>query len=273
MFEDNSELKWLLKQQLDNVGYGDYPGGQIQYTTEGCRMSGDMNTGLGNCLLMCTMMYQYCKDIGVKARLINNGDDCVLIVEEEDLPKVMASYGDWFLKMGFKMTLEGDDIATAIEQVVFCQLQPVFTGEHGWTMVRQLKAIIKDAACLTPDIKGISTWMGAVGECGLALAGDIPVYGAVYRAYARMGDTSRADGRHQRVTIGHNAFRNTGMALASRGMNRAANGGPTPQARCSFYFAFGVEPDLQVAIEARFDNLERGKDVAPFSLHDLLPRD
>jgi len=270
-FVDNGELRWLLKQQLENVGYGDYPGGQIRYKTDGCRMSGDMNTGLGNCLLMCCMMKAYIDEIGITGRLINNGDDCVLIVEQEDLQKVMDTYKQWFLEMGFKMTLEGDGIATRLEQIVFCQLQPVFTGEHGWTMVRQLKAVVKDAACLTPDLKGIPTWMGAVGECGLALAGDIPVYGAIYSAYARMGVVNKSDGRHQRVTNGHAAFRNTGMALASRGMNRGANP-VTDEARASFYFAFGVEPRLQREFEERYNSMNPGKG-AGFSLHNLLPRD
>lgn len=273
-FKDNAELRWLMKQQLENVGYGDYPGGQIRYKTDGCRMSGDMNTGLGNCLLMCAMMKAYVDGLGVKARLINNGDDCVLIVEEADLDVVMNSYKQWFLEMGFKMTLEGGDIARRLEQIIFCQLQLVFTGEHGWTMVRQLKAVVKDAACLTPDLAGIPTWMGAVGECGLALAGDIPVYGAIYRAYQRMGNCSKRNGNQQRITVGHAAFRNTGMALASRGMNRGAHGTPTDEARASFYLAFGIEPVLQRCLEQRFDTIERTQDrVSGFSLHDLLPRE
>jgi len=274
-FKDNAELRWLLKQQLENVGYGDYPGGQLRYKTCGCRMSGDMNTGLGNCLLMCCMMKAYVDSLGVTARLINNGDDCVLIVEEADLVRVMDSYKQWFLDMGFKMTLEGDGIAYIPEQITFCQLQLVFTGEHGWTMVRQLKAVVKDAACLTPDLSGVPTWMGAVGECGLALAGDIPVYGAIYQAYKRMGDSNRRDGKLQRVTIGHNAFRNTGMALASKGMSRGSNGVPTDEARASFYLAFGIEPALQRCLEHRFESITMvsSPTIEGFALHNLLPRD
>lgn len=273
MFKDNTELKWLLKQQLVNRGYGDYPGGQIRYETDGCRMSGDMNTGLGNCLLMCGMMKAYVDEIGVHSRLINNGDDCVLIMERCDLNKVLDSYVDWFLDMGFKMTLEGDKVAERIEEIVFCQLQPVNTGVFGWTMVRQLKAVVKDAACLTPDIKGISTWMGAVGACGLALAGDIPVYGAMYQAYANVGSNEKLCGRRSKVRDGHAAFRNTGMALASRGMNRSANGSVSDDARASFYFAFGIEPTLQRLIEARYSNIELAENASGYSLHDLLPRE
>jgi len=269
-FGGDPELAWLLRQQLRNTGYADYPGGQIKYETDGCRMSGDMNTGLGNCLLMSCMMWAYCREVKVKARLINQGDDCVLIISKKDLPKIMGSFHSWFLELGFNMAIEGDVVAERLEEIVFCQLQLVNTGKCGWTMVRQPKAVVKDAACLTPDFGGIAAWMHAVGECGGALAGDIPVYGAIYRAYARSGVKSHSG---LGVRDGHHGFRNTGMALASRGMNRAANGSPSATARASFYFAFGICPDLQIALESRYDNLERGFDPVGFSLHDLLPRE
>jgi hypothetical protein len=259
LFPGDTELAWLLKQQEHNKGYGDYPGGQIRYTTVGCRMSGDMNTGLGNCLLMVCMMHAFCSQYKVTARLINNGDDCVLLVEREDLDFVNGHCAPWFLKMGYKMKLEGN-IAHCIEQITFCQLRPVRTPT-GYTMVRDLKCIVKDAASLQPNLDGIYAWMGAVGECGLALAGDIPVYGAIYAAYARVGKTGRVKN--------HNNFRNTGMAIASRGMNRAAHGPVADITRVSFYLAFGISPSQQVYVEERYNAIELGVDAQPYMLHHL----
>ncbi len=259
LFPDCPELAWLLKQQECNKGYGDYPGGQIKYQTVGCRMSGDMNTGLGNCLLMVSMMHAFCHEYNIHARLINNGDDCVLLVERSELGRVEKHCAPWFLDMGFKMKLEGD-IAYRIEQITFCQLRPVRTPT-GYTMVRDLKCIVKDAASLQPNMDGVYAWMGAVGECGMALAGDIPVYGAIYSAYTRLGRSGRVKN--------HNNFRNTGMAIASRGMNRAAHGAVADITRVSFYLAFGVSPTQQVLIEERFNNMEYGVDPTPFKLHHL----
>jgi len=153
-----------------------------------------------------------------------------------------------------------------LEQISFCQLRPVNTG-RGWTMVRELKAVVKDAACLCPSVDGVRAWMGAVGECGLALAGDIPVYGAMYRAYARMGRVARVTGNHN--------FRNTGMAIACKGMARHMLGDVTDCARASFFYAFGISPTLQVELEDYYNNIHLGdpQDVRPFSAHHLCHRE
>jgi hypothetical protein len=50
---NSRELRWLLRMQLRNRVRGYCRDGKLKYTTEGCRMSGDMNTALGNCLIMC----------------------------------------------------------------------------------------------------------------------------------------------------------------------------------------------------------------------------
>jgi hypothetical protein len=218
-----------------------------------------MNTGLGNCLLMVCMMHAFCDQHNLSARLINNGDDCVLLVEEEELDRVTATCAPWFLTMGYNMKLEGE-IAHCLEQISFCQLRPVRTPS-GYTMVRDLKCIVKDAASLQPNLDGVYAWMGAVGECGLALAGDIPVYGAIYAAYCRFGNNGRVRN--------HNNFRNTGMAIASRGMNRAANGAVADTTRVSFYLAFGISPTHQMHIEDRYNTMEYGLNADPFMVHHL----
>jgi hypothetical protein len=259
-FKNDPELVWLLKQQLHNVGYGEYSGGQIKYVTNGCRMSGDMNTGLGNCLIMCCLMRHFVTCLGLGgARLINNGDDCVLMVERGDVRKVLASFESWFLDYGFDMGLEAEP-TDVLERIPFCQLRLIQTPT-GWTMVRELKSLVKDAACLCATIDGVYSWMGAVGECGLALAGDIPIYGAVYRAYLRFGKPGKVTGNHN--------FRNTGMALACKGMNRGSLGAPADITRVSFYKAFGISPTMQVEAERRYEMLQRGEEARGYSLHTV----
>jgi len=50
-------LAKLLKRQLRNVCVGYTEDGRLKYRTDGGRMSGDMNTSLGNCVLMCSMIH------------------------------------------------------------------------------------------------------------------------------------------------------------------------------------------------------------------------
>jgi len=83
----SKELRKLLKWQLRNSVVGHCRDGKLKYTTDGCRMSGDMNTALGNCLIMCALVHCYLQTRGIRGSLANNGDDCTVIIERKDLVK------------------------------------------------------------------------------------------------------------------------------------------------------------------------------------------
>lgn len=53
----SDELAELLGWQLTNKGFARTTDGLIKYEVKGCRMSGDMNTALGNCMIMCALVY------------------------------------------------------------------------------------------------------------------------------------------------------------------------------------------------------------------------
>lgn len=244
-FPGDVELQSLLKKQLRNQGVAYIEGKRVTYKTEGCRMSGDMNTGLGNCLLMCSMVWEYCRSIGLKpgtdCRLYNNGDDCVLILEQCNLSKLVG-LDQWFLQLGF--TMEVEEPVYELEKVVFCQAQPIQTPS-GWVMVRQLNAISKDSLCLL-DKNSVRAWMHAVGVGGMALAGDIPLYHALYSKYRECGRASRV--AQSKLLADSGFFR---AALKSR---RPI--GVSDSTRLSFYRAFGVTPDQQMAIEDEVTKLD-----------------
>jgi hypothetical protein len=103
------------------------------YRKKGSRMSGDMNTALGNIILMTLMVYYYLQVRGVRGRLINNGDDCTLIVERADILTVLDGLHDWFLQYGFNIVQE--PVVDVLEKIEFCQMHPVCVSGQ-WTMVR-----------------------------------------------------------------------------------------------------------------------------------------
>lgn len=233
------ELKKLLKWQIKNVGFGRCDDGVIQYSVEGKRFSGDMNTALGNCLIMCAMIHAYGRDRGVKLDLANNGDDCVVFMEAGDLERFGAGLDDWFDEMGFVMTKE--EPVYELHQIEFCQCKPVF-GANGLIMCRNFdKAREKDTMCLfdisTPT--AAAKWMGAVGECGLSLTSGVPVFQEMYKAYLRHGlksDISKSVGWE------------CGMTHMAKGLH-PKEGPVSDDARYSFFVAFGVTPDEQEALE------------------------
>lgn len=249
--ECQAELARLLRMQLRNKGFGYCSDGKLKYTTQGCRMSGDMNTALGNCLLMCAMVWTYARKRGVHCKLINNGDDCVVFMERRDLTRFTDNLDTWFTSMGFTMVAEPP--VYNLEQVEFCQSHPVFDGDH-YTMVRNLNAFGKDVISLLPLTSPgpVKKWLQAVGDGGMSLTGGIPIWQEFYQAYLRSAghieSSKRRRGAKRKFGIMDTAAMETGMMMLANGMTRTYCE-ITPQARFSFWIAYGVSPDQQVAIE------------------------
>ncbi len=245
-FCNDEYLKELLSWQLENRGVGYASDGYIKYKVDGCRMSGDMNTAMGNCLLSCAIVYQFFKENGIKGRLINNGDDCVVFVEKECAAAVKAGIVKHWRKFGFQCELECD--ADIIEQVEFCQMRPVkVRGKY--IMVRNpLVSLSKDSYSVGPwnSISHAKKWVNAVGQCGISLTGGIPICQSYYQMFIR-----NTSGVNSNSILRDVSFASGFRELAKMG-KRVAND-ITEESRFSFYLAFGITPDSQRAIESDYD--------------------
>lgn len=242
------KLARLLEWQLDNRGVAYCPDGKVSFRMPGTRSSGDLNTALGNCIIMCSTMWAWCKRQGVRAELANNGDDCVLFCESSDLLRIMSGLPEFFLGLGFRMTVE--EPVYTFEEIEFCQSHPVML-KSGWCMVRNVRTCLrKDPMCLIPiqNERVWQKWLGAVGECGMASVPGCPILQSFYSAFARAG---KKCGRKFQAHL----FRNTGVLER---MNDVKDTEITPEARVSFYRAFGITPDYQIAVESYFDNFAIG---------------
>lgn len=262
---DARPLRQMLQWQIDNQGCARAKDGFIKYRIRGCRGSGDINTSLGNCLLMCAMVHAFCREVDLSCRLANNGDDCVLIMERRDLYKLLGLRA-WFTEMGFTMKME--EPVDEFEAIEFCQCHPVWTPE-GWLMVRSPRvAIAKDSTTLLDARYHARAWFSAVGKGGLAIAGGIPLYNEFYSALLRnAGGGGKLDVNQDRW------YTSTGFYQMQRGMKRQYS--PVhPRTRYSFWRAFGVLPDAQEALEHVYKQWEciMTVDVAPQGVRppDLL---
>lgn len=240
--EDRKELARALRCQLVNTGFAATPDGTFKYQREGCRASGDMNTALGNCLVMCAMVYAYMHSIHVaKWRLLNNGDDCVVIVEAGNLPK-FESLPTFFDRLGFVMTVE--EPVSELEQVEFCQTHPVFDGEQ-WRMVRNVRtAISKDSTMLQgfKDEEEYARYRYVVAQGGLSLCCGIPMMQQYYTTFGRGSHAGVL--RDQRIL-------DSGFMRLTRGLE-AKQLPISTEARVSFWRAFGFTPSEQLEWEERF---------------------
>jgi len=239
--QDLEEIRRLLQWQRKSVCRGFVPEGSVKFDFD-IRASGDMNTGLGTCLIACSTLYSYCQLVDLNCRLIDNGDDFVVICEQADLHKLDGLH-DFCLKLGYFMVME--DPVFELEKMEFCQTHPVWDGE-GYRMVRNYpSAIGKDMVSVLPltDTKSWSKWANDVGQCGMALNSGIPILQSFYECLGRSGSGSFGL---------HPWSRYSGSFLASRGMD-ASKRKISQRARYSFYLAFDVSPAEQEHIEEYYE--------------------
>jgi hypothetical protein len=260
---NDAEFNRIISWQLENKGSGYTPDGQIKAEVKGCRMSGDMNTSSGNCLIMCCLVWAYAKRKGICCKLINNGDDCVVFMEARDVADFVDGLDAWFLELGYSMKVEQP--VYEIEKIEFCQAHPVCVGPEEYLMVRNvIAALSKDSmALINADHKhSVASWCASVGEGGSAAYGDIPILGDFYRYYMRQGEANPKWAK---------AYQTRGFDYLSAGMNRR-HMATTEAIRYSFYVAFGILPAQQEAIEQYFENLDPLAKVIPTHPHELSPQ-
>lgn len=237
---DSPELMQVLTWQVDNIGYANVCDGAMRYTVEGCRGSGDMNTALGNVILMCAVSHRYLSQLGCPYRFINDGDDCGFIISRSHLPLV-STLPDFYLQYGFEMEVEPP--CYRLEDIEFCQAHPVQLTEENWMMVRNVKKCLKQDMLViaSRDWATVDEVLHATGICGLALYEGVPVLDAWYRRMIR--DDVRQS-RIDRLLDG--SAPRSWRSFASSSRPYAVD---ETIARASFYRAFGIAPDHQAAME------------------------
>lgn len=238
----------MLDAQLKNRGVAYADDGKVKFEIRGTRCSGDLNTSLGNCLIMCAAVFVYAAQKNITVELANNGDDCVVIMEREHEKRFMAGLTAWFSDRGYSMVCE--EPVYEFEQIEFCQTHPVNMGDC-WKMVRNHGAVLrKDPMCLipVPNENVLKMWMDAVGTGGGILAAGVPVQQAFYNVFKRNGSKC-TDAMFDHI------YRNTSMNTKIAGLHEPVDQEVLDITRVSYYYAFGITPDQQIEIEKYYKNM------------------
>jgi hypothetical protein len=244
-FGSSEGIARLLSWQRHYKCVGRCHDGKIKYPAS-CRASGDMNTALGNCLIMCCAIWSTLFHLGIlgECEVANNGDDCVVIMPRQHLALFKEKVHRYYRKFGFLVKVES--VAEKFEHLDFCQTRPVFNGSF-WTMVRDPRICLDKDACTLKPVRSERDWntlRNTIGLSGLALAGHMPIFCEFYAALRR-GAGERVD-KDRTVT---------GFSQLAKGMNM--RGAPvTAMARASFFSAFDITPDEQVAIERHYREIK-----------------
>lgn len=256
--EDRKELARILKMQLVNTGRAYCADGKVSYTVEGCRMSGDMNTSLGNVFLACGVAFAYKQHSGINFSLLNDGDDCCFVMEREDVRKFERGFADYVLKFGFRAKLEG--AVYELPMVDFCQCSPLWTPD-GTIMVRNPhKAMAKDSTTILPMHQHLmpQRLYSAIGDGGVAMSSGIPVYHTFYSAMVRAGNGVKFGALPLILDSGFH-YMHQGVTLQNSRVH--------PRTRYEFWLAFGLLPDLQVELEEYFASVELPVSISPGYSH------
>jgi len=240
-----SKLKELLKMQIYNRGIAVASDGMFKYSVKGRRMSGDMNTSLGNKILMCLMAKSYIDTLHIPIEFVNNGDDCLLILDRKHFDR-LENLHEYFLMFGFNIVRE--DPVYQFEKIEFCQTRPVICNGI-WRMVRNVRSCIsKDVTCvnLGHNVEEYRGWLRDVAKCGESIAGDVPVLGAFYRMLYRLGNDSNYSRSHsQEWAYYHIASRNA--TLRTHTIDQ--------EGRVSYYLSTDITPETQLSLEEYFDSI------------------
>jgi len=240
---DRAEFRKLLKWQLRTTGFcrGKRDEWDVKYGFEGGRASGDMNTSLGNCLIMCAMIWTYLDSNKISAKVCNDGDDAILILERADLGR-LSSLREEFLRWGFDMKVEAP--VDEIEQIEFCQSHPVLVSGK-WRMVRDPRTCLTKDLYTSKDISTPESWnkyRGEVGLCGSILSDGVPIMGAFYQMMMRG------------ATVGNIGDVDCGMKYLALGMDNNMID-ITDDTRLSFSRAFGIDVEYQLLLEKHYDSI------------------
>jgi len=116
-FDSSSELGRLLKRQISNTCRSI---SGFRYRSRGGRMSGDVNTGFGNCIIN----YLILRDMFPTAQLIINGDDSLVILPKKDFQLTTTTVdGKTFIPAfaKYNMKTELGLVTDDIREADFCQ--------------------------------------------------------------------------------------------------------------------------------------------------------
>lgn len=261
----DKHFEWLLSLQLVNRCFTK---NGFSYVTHGKRMSGDMNTALGNCIIMVTCVIAFMTRFDVRWDILDDGDDCLLIIERTHLEQVVALAPEVFLSYGQEIKIE--KIAFDLPSVSWCQSSPIEYLPGKWKFARDP---FKTMSC---DLSG-SKWkcslearrrlLSSLGLCELILNLGVPILQSYALALIRSSEDAKpfASGDFLNSSLAIRAIRESKQVCPSvfdrdlkrfhvKHLLKLKPVEITREARVSFSLAFNMTIDEQVAIEVQLAN-------------------
>jgi hypothetical protein len=239
---NDPHLAYLLNMQLSNkvTTKGGYA-----YTTNGRRMSGDMNTALGNCVIMLGMVLSYLVPKDIKFDLFDDGDDILVITESSNLDLIRNTCVQEFLEFGHEMKIEG--ISFKPWTTTWCQSNPIKTT-YGWKFVRDpfkvlLNTLISTKWQNVPRRVKLEH-LAAIAQCEMVLNSGVPVLHEYAIALLRVAGDSKP-----RFEQGTGDFIKYSREMRLYKFRDAHTQPISDESRFQFAEAFGISVSRQLDME------------------------
>jgi len=236
------ELDQLLRWQMVNQCV---TSNGLKYTVNGGRMSGDMNTAMGNIILACGMVFSGMDELNIKEfEVIDDGDDILLMLERSSLALVEERLPGIFLTYGQELKIE--NVAFDFHDAVFCQSKITWNGER-YIFARNWRKVLSQSCCGTKhwnDPYMVRPMFGLIGDCEMAQHRGIPILQAFATRLRELSGGARArlvhlDSSYQYRIASYQLDLITGLQPSVI----------TDRARVEFEQTWGVSPSEQVAYE------------------------
>lgn len=207
------------------------------------RMSGDMTTALGNCLvalMLVTAFKDYARRrIGHFVALeLLDGDDLCLMVEAEVAPIITPLIVEFYHLAGFKLRVDGT--ATEFEQVEFCQHRPVDMGTH-WKMLPNPRKVLATAGFTGARHPKPREYFREIWAARHVLHKGEPVLGAIFKPWRRWVDLEKLFKMSPSL---YYQIRRTGFGVDQ------PNPEPALETRLSYMRAWGLSLEEQSMFES-----------------------
>lgn len=240
-------LQRLLDWQVRNRGRTSTG---VRYHLRGSRMSGDMNTALGNCLISIIVLANVMRRLHLSPKswdMLCDGDDVLLFVDQSNCG-IIQQLPQLYKEHGFEIKLE--NITSSYHKVLFCQAHPVDTplGDRMVALPERVLSRSLVGVRHWAEEKFVPKYLALIGYCELALNMGVPVLQEFATTICSWGSRLPTN------------IHPTGRVIKAMREEREHPIEPlpiTPEARLSFWEATGMDPVTQRAYECALRSLAR----------------
>jgi hypothetical protein len=193
-----AKLRAMGRAQLRNRVRAKAEDGVVKYVVDGNRMSGDLNTGLGNTVLQSLFIATAMDILNIPEkdwRMLVDGDDSVLMVSGEHVAKLDRLPEIFEL---FSQDVKVSEVCRVSEKnmevIEFCQSRPVWVEGFGWRLVRSPQKVYNGYKMVNLWYRTLAetqAFFATVAPAEMIFAAGLPVHSALFRCFHRLSGSAR----------------------------------------------------------------------------------